>query len=380
MSNYEYQVGGSLTIESPCYVLRQADLELYELLNRGEFCYVLNSRQMGKSSLLVRTRHRLQKEGYRCTTIDMTRIGSENITPDQWYNSIVTELCRGFKLLGKVDLKVWWHEEKLSVSQRLSNFIEHILLLKFPQEKIFIFIDEIDSIKSLDFPIDDFFALIKFCYNNRASNPEYNRLTFALFGLATPLDLSSDQNRTPFNIGTAIDLQGFQLHEAVALAPGLSAKIANSQIALKEILAWTGGQPFLTQKLCQLVVNASQREAIIPGNEAFWIESLVRIHLIYKWESQDEPEHLRTIRDRLLSQEERAGRLLSIYQRILQGVDIETNDSREQIELLLSGLVVKQHGLLKIQNFIYQEVFNLSWVEKQLRTLCNGMDQTRAAA
>ena len=57
--------------------------------------------------------------------------------------------------------------------------------------------------------MDDFFALIRFCYNQRAINPEYNRISFAIFGVATPSDLIADKNRTPFNIGQAIDLRGF---------------------------------------------------------------------------------------------------------------------------------------------------------------------------
>ena len=36
---------------------------------------------------------------------------------------------------------------------------------------------------------------------------------------------------------------------------------------------------------------------------------------------------------------------------------------------MLSGLVEKKAGLLKIKNRIYAEVFNLEWVEKQLGKL-----------
>ncbi len=376
MTDYQYQVGGSLTTNAPSYVSREADTQLYEALRRGEFCYVLNSRQMGKSSLLVRTMHRLQADGYRCTTLDMTNIGSENITPLQWYKGVVADLWSGFNLLNQLNLKTWWNEqEDISLLQKLSRFISELLSAIFPNDRLFIFIDEIDSILSLDFPVDDFFALIRFCYNQRAINPDYNRITFAIFGVANPSDLIQDKNRTPFNIGTSIELQGFTLSEAQPLNAGLQLREGNVNQVLQAILTWTEGQPFLTQKLCKLATHYSQTEesddylSIPKGTERQWVQMLVETHVIQKWESQDEPEHLKTIRDRLLHNEHRAGRLLGIYQQILQGFEVETDDSQDQVELILSGLVVKQNGQLKVKNKIYQNVFNLEWVERKLADL-----------
>ncbi|MGC1248945.1 MAG: AAA-like domain-containing protein [Spirulinaceae cyanobacterium] len=370
---YDYQVGGSLPGDSLTYIVRQADSELFENTIAGQFCYILNSRHMGKSSLRVRTMKKLATNGVACGVVDLTAISRQDINEEQWYASITYTIASSFQLLESFPLPDWWCDRKyLSPGRRLEAFIRDVLLTRV-EHNIVLFVDEIDTILNLPFPVDDFFALIRNCYERRTINNRYQRLTWVLLGVANPSELITDKSRNPFDVGREISLTGLELESSQVLAPGLAPQTKHPQAVLKEILAWTGGQPFLTQKLCQLV---RQTNKVIPFNqEAKWIAELVSSQIIDSWETQDEPEHLRSIRDRLLGSPHKKS-LLHLYQKILRYGEIPAEDTTEQMELCLSGLVVKHqegklyaHPILRIDNPIYQAVFNASWLEHKSGTL-----------
>jgi hypothetical protein len=375
MTSIRYQVGGALLQDVSSYVTRDSDRQLLEALKAGEFCYVLNSRQMGKSSLMVRTLAQLQEAGWKGIILDFSAKDTQSDQPSFWYNGIINQLNNHFKLLDRGDFRTWLKEQDfISPVERLGEFIETVLLPGII-EPIVIFVDEIDSTLGLPFT-DDFFALIRACYNRRAEKPDYKRLTFALLGVAAPSELIGDTKRTPFNIGKSIDLSGFTLAEAQPLAAGLAEQSEHPQAVLEAILYWTGGQPFLSQRLCQLVADANDH--ITAGNEAFFVEGLVRSRLIENWESHDQQEHLKTIRRRVIENEQKAGYLLELYRQTRQAGSLPVQNRPEEQELQLSGLVVKREGNLQVYNPIYAEVFNELWIDGELAKLRPYSDSFRA--
>jgi predicted ATPase/GAF domain-containing protein/tRNA A-37 threonylcarbamoyl transferase component Bud32 len=353
--SFDYQVGGSLPMDSPTYVVRSADRHLYKALKLGQLCYILNTRQMGKSSLRVQIVKKLQAEGYVCAAIDITVISSTQATLEQWYAGFAYMLVSNLKLSAKINIRTWWRErELLAPPQRLAEFINEVLLVEIP-EKIIIFIDEIDSVLDLQFDCSAFFRIIRNCFNKRADSGDYQRLNFVFLGVATPSQLIQDKNSTPFNVGQAIQLKGFQAHEAQPLLQGLTQRVSNPQTLLTEVIAWTGGQPFLTQKVCKLICDSTSE---IPINhEAEWVEELVRSNIIENWETHDQPEHLRTIRDRLLRDKQRSVELIKLYRQISDRGQILAGDTPEESELLMSGIIIKRDGYLQVHNRIYELVF-----------------------
>ncbi len=366
--NIYYKVGGYLEHDNPSYIERSADRELYEELIAGKFCYVFNSRQMGKTSLQVRVIKKLENEGYRCVSIDPGGIGTTGVTRQEWYRSIIEELANAFHLQPEHLSQFWQENKDLTPLLQLNYFFEKLLLQEI-EENIVIFIDEIDNVLSLKFPADDFFIFIRYCYNQRASKPDYKRLTFALLGVATPSKLIQNTERTPFNIGYAIQLTPFSLKEAKHLAQGLERKINNAEIAeytVQEIFRWTGGQPFLTQKLCQMVVESEEEIPVNKNEVSKWIDTIVYANVIINWEEQDNPQHFSTIRNRIINSKEPLVKILKPYLKILQYENVKTDGSIEQSELILSGLVLEKNGNLEIYNLLYQNIFDSKWVAEML--------------
>lgn len=353
-SNDFFKAGGTLHLNAPSYVPRAADEELFKRLLASHFCYVLTSRQMGKSSLMIRTAARLRREGIRTAIVDLSGLGTQ-ITAAQWYLGILTRLGNELKLV--IDVEAWWQERAaLSVVQRFTDFMHDVVLAQVTGH-IVIFIDEIDSTLKLDFT-DDFFAAIRTFYNARASDPIYERLTFALLGVAAPSDLIQNRNLTPFNIGYALDLQELSRADAQPLADGLNQRFpGHGNALLDQIFRWTNGHPYLTQKLCAAATD-------MPGNRSPDIDILVQ-QLFLDKDAQNE-DNLQFVRSNVTAGKDKR-RLLQLYRRIYTGKSVsEEIRSPLHNRLKLIGLVRTAGGVLQVRNKIYERVFNLAWIQQSI--------------
>ncbi|MEM6599362.1 MAG: hypothetical protein AAF635_14575 [Cyanobacteria bacterium P01_C01_bin.69] len=410
---FSYCVGGSLSWNDSTYVKRAADDELYSAIEQRAFSYVFGPRQIGKSSLRIRMRHRLTQQGYRCVSLQANQLCSPSkalrfpsasfsqkrqpqaltdqpLDPqEQGVSTLIAALWADLNLAQIAPLRPWLEATaSLSPQVRLERFGNDFLVDKLLKTPVVVFIDEVDALLGIPF-LASLLQWIGCCDRLRQTEAAYNNLTFVLLGTTTSADLVQSVSALPaasqttatngvvtqsleektfdlFTSGCQICIKPFQLIETFSLHQGFEEKIDDPTMPLKAIFRWTHGQPFLTQKICHIASNlidtlvrpSSQPIVLSSKIVNSWMDSLVRSHIIKNWPTQDTPVHLRAIRDRLIYSPNSKS-LLALYKAIYAGNPVLVDGSSLQAELLLTGIVDIVDDHLKITNRIYREVFSI---------------------
>ena len=368
---YMFVAGGAVQAGGGIYLERDADRDLLRHCLAGDFTYILTSRQMGKSSLMYRAAEHLAQQGVLPTIIDLTELGAQT-TADQWYKGFLLRVQEQLDL--RESASAWWdaHQE-YAFAQRLIRYLREVALVERP-ERLVLFVDEIDTTLRLDFT-DDFFAAIRFLYQNRALDAELERISFVLIGVATPNDLIKDAARTPFNIGRRIELTDFTAQEAAVLASHLAVPPDAAGGFIDAILRWTSGHPYLTMRALRSLAETQPQG---------WSTAAVdeRVRELFLGPGGESDSNLQFVRDMLTKKAFNNEAVLAAYDAIRSGAKVPDKELDQVASWLkLSGIVRRQDGLLRVRNAIYEQVFDQRWARVHRRLHVNWRRRlTRAAA
>ena len=237
------------------------------------------------------------------------------------------------------------------------------VVLAAPPGRVVIFVDEIDAVRSLPFSTDEFFAAIRECYNRRHEDPELERLTFCLLGVATPSDLIRELRTTPFNIGRRIELLDFTRGGGGRRWPGPRPRPSDGGPA-------AAARPVLDRR------PSLPDAAAVPGRRrgprrvgTADVDRLCRT-LFLSHRSRERDDNLLFVRERMLHSEVDRAALLDLYDQVRrQGprslvTDDETNPLVSQLRL--AGITRVVDGQLRVRNRIYSRVFDPGWIRSNM--------------
>lgn len=344
-----FVAGGAVPPRSAFYVERAADRELLDACRGGTLAYLLGSRQSGKSSLLARTLQILIDEGFRCAFVDLTTIAS----------SARAELFRGVLDRMAYDLDVGMSDRKLSSlaalpdQEVLREFFDSIVIPRI-RSKATVFIDEFDIGLETGFATS-LFASVSALYLGRKANPKLKQAGFVLSGAALPESLSLGAQSGVFDIGVSIDPQDFTAEEIKSAAAYFPCSPEAAQDVLRRILYWTGGHPYLTMRICYLLLRGHSSAHCSPDA----VDDIVETALLSCATSDS---NLQFVGGMLTA---RGSDVLDAYRKVWNGgkVIYEANPVKDWLRL--SGVVRIVNGLLEVRNLIYRTVFDEDWIDRQ---------------
>jgi len=356
-----FNVGAPLHAVRPGYVRRPADDLLFDTVIAGNNAHVIAPDRTGKTSLIASISARLQNNGFKVAVLDLAQIGERDGGTDggRWYYSIAYRLSRQLRL--KTDLQAWWQDHSiLSSRQRLVEFYVQVVLRNI-DERIVVFIDEIQCVAGLPFA-EDLLASIRAAHNSRTTEPEFGRIGFVTVGDCDPQSLVGDPQLSPFPVSTEIRLNDFRRDDLSVFAAELNLPSDVAKKALDRIYYWTSGQPYLSQKLAR-AVSREKIESDITDN----VDRIAQHQLLGRAAINSEP-HLSHLHRAVLSDKKGYEALLTLYGQIRKGITIEYEvDSMPHRQLLAIGLVVvNQSGEFAIRNRVYEAVFTARWANENL--------------
>jgi WD40 repeat protein len=370
-----YVVGGPVQPDRDCYVLRESDVRLYTRLSEGDYCHVLAAPQSGKTSLMATAANRMRSDGARVATVDLANISSRDMAEDvgRWYYSVAYRICRELRI--RSDIQTWWQDRSgLTNMHRLREFFIDVVLAQ-TEERIVIFIDRIEAALGRPFA-QALLTAIRACHDARATDPDYERLTFAIFGSASVGQLVPGGADSPFDVSIAIELGDFTLNEVRHLTPGLPCDPRTARQATERVWYWTNGQPYLTQKVFRTLVRQSGE----PLTDET-VDATVR-QLFISRDGPQEDAHLTAISKQLLRESPGKAARLTLYRRIRRGRRVIAEPGNDvHRDLFRSGVVQRDEDRrFAVRNRIYEDAFTASWVGQNRPFGWRGIATTAAAA
>jgi hypothetical protein len=246
--------GGTLEVDDPWYLPRPTDaIALSHIKQIGQTVTIKGPRQMGKSSLLMRTLSAGIAQGKAIALLDFQLVDEDSKAhADLFFRRFASWVAERLDLPDSVDR--FWNAGYAS-PQNCTRYIEQHVLEPLGGPCV-IAIDETDAIFQTTFS-QDFFSMLRSWHNKRADPMRRNwkKLDIVLSTSTEPQFFIDRPHESPFNVGVTLRLEDFQTDQVARLnAMHPHALSAGNVERLYQLVR---GHPFLTRKALYMAAGTT---------------------------------------------------------------------------------------------------------------------------
>ena len=349
-----YVVGGPVQPDRSCYVERPADAALMAAVRARHLCCVLGARSIGKSSLVHRVARRLRDSGELVAVVDLVQIGvlAERSSGRGWGLGVAERVAHELEL--DADVGPWWRANKKDESERLAEFFWRVVLAN-TTAPITLFFDGLGAAATEQPFARELLAALQSCYARRPAEPDFKRLSVVLVGSTSRRALAGSERTSLWAAAQVIELDDFSEAESYTLAAGFGGEPEVAQALMDRVIVWTGGHPYLTQKVARSVIR--------KGGKLEDVERVVREQLLAPGLAESDPL-LSFVHAWITAKAPGARRAAKLLRRLARGGKVTAPaDLAVQERLQLSGVVaIDEQRQLAFRNRIFRELVG-QWVK-----------------
>ena len=351
------------------YVVARTDefADFIKRVKRGRYVVLFAPRQTGKTTFFKTALDMLEtvEEG-AYLPIQLNFEIYEGYGRAEFYGSLRENICmeiaavfRQRRIPIDEELADFLANAPLANSLSLGSFLRQLGLLLTPQ-RVVLLIDEFDAIPREE--LRNFLRMLRYIY--LLGRKERCPYSIGIVGVKSITQLDYDRTISPFNIQDEFHLPNFTLAQVQELLGDYTAEVGQAFApgVVDALHRQTGGQPFLVNRLAQLLTE----EMDIPQTETITAAHFAQAHQEILGEDNVNIVHLRTnIR--------RNPRFQNWLMKIIsydEGVKFNPDDDILS-ELATYGVIAKgERGLCEIANPIY-----LYRILQTFEPLINGLEQ-----
>lgn len=232
------------------YIEREMDRLLVQKLGgTGLTLTIKGSRQMGKSTLIMRLAEFIPQLGKQIVLLDFQHLGQTVKDADAFYREFCRWIADELEIPDPTE-SLWANPS--SYPRRCTRFMEKYILPTLKGSLVLV-IDNADIIAEADYR-DDFFRMLRGWHNNKAQpNSAWKRMELILATSTEPFYLVQDFDSSPFNVGETVALEDFTFEQVMELHRQYDAPFPTDSLQI--LFTLLNGHPYLTGRAISMVAN-----------------------------------------------------------------------------------------------------------------------------